>query len=87
MMNIRRERCKMLHILSDKKKRAFYEQNIGSTRTVLFENEEDNGMITGFTENYVKVKIPFDPAFSNTFQTVRLTEIDRDGLMKCEIIC
>ena len=48
---------------------------------------EFNGMITGFTENYVKVKIPFDPAFSNTFQTVRLTEIDRDGLMKCEIIC
>jgi threonylcarbamoyladenosine tRNA methylthiotransferase MtaB len=77
----------MLHILSDKKKRAFYEQNIGSTRTVLFENEEDNGMITGFTENYVKVKIPFDTALSNTFQTVRLTEIDRDGLMKCEINC
>lgn len=86
-MAVRRERSKMLHILSDKKKRAFYEQNIGSTRTVLFENEEDNGMITGFTENYVKVKIPFDPAFSNTFQTVRLTEIDRDGLMKCEINC
>jgi len=83
-MAVRRERSKMLHILSDKKKRAFYEQNIGSTRTVLFENEEDNGMITGFTENYVKVKIPFDAAFSNTFQTVRLTEIDRDGLMKCE---
>jgi len=86
-MAVRRERSKMLHILSDKKKRAFYEQNIGSTRTVLFENEEDNGMITGFTENYVKVKIPFDAAFSNTFQTVRLTEIDRDGLMKCEINC
>ena len=86
-MAVRRERSKMLHILSDKKKRAFYEQNIGSTRTVLFENEEDNGMITGFTENYVKVKIAFDPALSNTFQTVRLTEIDRDGLMKCEINC
>ena len=86
-MAVRRERSKMLHILSDKKKRAFYEQNIGSTRTVLFENEEDNGMITGFTENYVKVKIAFDPALSNSFQTVRLTEIDRDGLMKCEINC
>jgi threonylcarbamoyladenosine tRNA methylthiotransferase MtaB len=85
-MAVRRERSKMLHILSDKKKRAFYEQNIGSIRTVLFENEEDNGMITGFTENYVKVKIAFDPSLSNTFQTVKLTEIDRDGLMKCEIL-
>jgi threonylcarbamoyladenosine tRNA methylthiotransferase MtaB len=86
-MAVRRERSKMLHILSDKKKRAFYEQNIGSTRTVLFENEEDNGMMTGFTENYVKVKIAFDASLSNTFQTVKLTEIDRDGLMKCEISC
>jgi len=85
-MNVRRERSKMLHILSDKKKRAFYEQNVDSIRTVLFENEEDNGMMTGFTENYVKVKVPFHPSLTNTFQSVRLTEIDRDGLMKCELI-
>jgi threonylcarbamoyladenosine tRNA methylthiotransferase MtaB len=85
-MNIRRERSKMLHILSDKKKRAFYEQNVGKTKTVLFEHEEDNGMMFGFTENYVKVKVPFDASLSNTFKTVYLTEIDRDGLMKCEIL-
>jgi threonylcarbamoyladenosine tRNA methylthiotransferase MtaB len=85
-MEIRRERSKMLHILSDKKKRAFYELNTNTTRTVLFENEEDNGMMTGFTENYVKVKIPYNESLANTFQSVRLTEIDRDGLMKCEII-
>ena len=84
--DIRRERSKILHILSDKKKRAFYEQNINSTRTVLFENEEDNGIMTGFTENYVKVKLPYNSNLTNTFQTVTLTEIDRDGLMKCEII-
>jgi threonylcarbamoyladenosine tRNA methylthiotransferase MtaB len=83
-MNVRKERSKMLHILSDKKKRLFYEQNVGSTRTVLFENEEDTGIMYGFTENYVKVKAAFDPTKINTFQTVHLTEIDRDGVMKCE---
>jgi threonylcarbamoyladenosine tRNA methylthiotransferase MtaB len=83
-MNVRKERSKMLHILSDKKKRSFYEQNIGSTRTVLFENEEDTGIMYGFTENYVKVKAAFDPTKINTFQTVRLTDIDRDGVMKCD---
>jgi threonylcarbamoyladenosine tRNA methylthiotransferase MtaB len=85
-MQIRRERSKQLHILSDKKKRAFYEQNVGSTRTVLFENEEDEGMMYGFTENYVKVKFPFDAQLSNTFQKIQLTEIDRDGVMKCEMV-
>ncbi len=85
-MDVRRERSKMLHILSDKKKRAFYEQNVGTTRIVLFENEEENGMMNGFTENYIKVKTVFDTKLANTFQTVKLTEIDRDGLMKCEIL-
>lgn len=84
-MDVRRERSKMLHILSDKKKRAFYEQNIGTTRSVLFEHEEDNGVMYGFTENYVKVKIPYDEKLTNTFQTVKLTEIDRDGIMKCSL--
>ncbi len=84
-MAVRRERSKQLHILSDKKKRAFYEQNIGSIRSVLFEHEEDNGVMYGFTENYVKVKMPYDATMVNTFQTVKLTEIDRDGIMKCEL--
>jgi threonylcarbamoyladenosine tRNA methylthiotransferase MtaB len=85
-MNIRRERSKQLHILSDKKKRAFYEQNIGSIRTILFEQEEDNGVMYGFSENYVKVKIPYDTKFVNSFQQVILTEIDRDGIMKCRLM-
>ncbi len=85
-MEKRRERSKMLHILSDKKKRAFYETQVGSERTVLFENEEDSGMMYGFTENYIKVKLPFQETFMNTLQSVRLTEIDRDGVMKCELI-
>ncbi|MDG2463972.1 MAG: tRNA (N(6)-L-threonylcarbamoyladenosine(37)-C(2))-methylthiotransferase MtaB [Crocinitomicaceae bacterium] len=81
-MNVRRERSKMLHILSDKKKRAFYESQVGTTRYVLIESDEENGMMFGFTENYVKVKLPFDETLINTFQTVELTEIDRDGVMK-----
>jgi threonylcarbamoyladenosine tRNA methylthiotransferase MtaB len=85
-MEKRKERSKMLHILSDKKKRAFYEQNLGSERTVLFESEEENGVMHGFTENYVKVKIPFNENLINQFRTVRLTEIDRDGIVKVELI-
>lgn len=83
--SVRKQRSQQLHILSDKKKRAFYEQNVGTTRTVLFEAEEENGMMNGFTENYVKVKLPFDPALVNTLQSITLTEIDRDGVMKCSI--
>jgi threonylcarbamoyladenosine tRNA methylthiotransferase MtaB len=85
-MEKRRERSKMLHILSDKKKRAFYEQNVGSTRTVLLESDEENGMMFGFTENYIKIKLPFQADMVNTFQTVNLTEIDRDQVMKAEVV-
>jgi threonylcarbamoyladenosine tRNA methylthiotransferase MtaB len=84
-MNIRKERSKQLHILSEKKKRAFYESQLMTERTVLFEHEEDNGVMYGFTENYVKVKMPYDAKLVNTFQTIQLTEIDRDGVMKGKI--
>jgi threonylcarbamoyladenosine tRNA methylthiotransferase MtaB len=82
----RYERTKRLRILSHKKKKAFYQEHLGSIRSVLFEAEEENGMMNGFTENYVKVKIPFDESLINTIQTVELTEIDRDGLAKVELI-
>lgn len=85
-MEVRKDRSKRLHILSDKKKRHFYEENVGSERTALFEQEEDGGMMFGFTENYVKVKFTYDETKINTFQRVRLTEIDRDGIMNCELI-
>jgi threonylcarbamoyladenosine tRNA methylthiotransferase MtaB len=83
---IRAQRSKQLHILSDKKKRAFYESQVGSKRTVLFEAEEDEGIMYGFTENYVKVKTAFNSELVNQMQTVQLTEIDRDGVLKCEFI-
>jgi threonylcarbamoyladenosine tRNA methylthiotransferase MtaB len=81
-MEKRKERSKMLHILSDKKKRAFYESQVGKTGTVLVEAEEENGYLHGFSENYIKVKIPFDEKLVNTFVKVTFLEIDRDGVMK-----
>jgi threonylcarbamoyladenosine tRNA methylthiotransferase MtaB len=85
-MDTRRERSKILHLLSDRKKRAFYETQIGQKRQVLFEQEENEGFLFGFTENYVKVKTAFNPALINQMVSVELTEIDRDGLMKCNIL-
>jgi len=85
-MDTRRERSKILHLLSDRKKRAFYETQIGQKRQVLFEQEENEGVLYGFTENYVKVKTAFNPALINQMVSVELTEIDRDGLMKCNIL-
>ncbi len=81
-MEVRKERSKQLHILSDKKKRAFYESNLGTVRTVLIEHEEDQGIMYGFTENYVKIKLPYNQSLTNTFQTVKLDSIDRDGIVK-----
>jgi len=85
-MNVRKQRSKQLHILSDKKKRAFYDANVGQTGTVLFETDNNDGWMNGFTENYVKVKVPYDPKLANTFQYVHLNSIAPDGMMFCDII-
>ena len=80
----RKKRSKMLRGLSAKKRRAFYESQLGTQHTVLFEGENKKGYIHGFTENYVKVKAPWDPALVNTLHDVNLTEIDEDGLVRFE---
>jgi threonylcarbamoyladenosine tRNA methylthiotransferase MtaB len=85
-MEVRRERSKQLHLLSDRKKRQFYLENIGTQRTVLFEQEEDEGVMYGFTENYVKVKHAYREDLVNTFQSIKLVDLDRDGIMKCELL-
>ncbi|MDM1453964.1 tRNA (N(6)-L-threonylcarbamoyladenosine(37)-C(2))-methylthiotransferase MtaB [Myroides odoratimimus] len=85
-MNVRNKRSKMLRGLSVKKRRAFYESQIGKEKTVLFEGENKEGYIHGFTENYVKVKTPWDPALVNTLHTVKLTKIDEDGIVRLEFI-
>ncbi len=84
--NVRHKRSKMLRGLSAKKRRAFYESQLGTNRTVLFEGENKEGYIHGFTENYVKVKAPWDPALVNTLQPVTLTKIDDDGMVRFEFI-
>ncbi|WP_396161377.1 tRNA (N(6)-L-threonylcarbamoyladenosine(37)-C(2))-methylthiotransferase MtaB [Flavobacterium sp.] len=84
--NVRSKRSKMLRGLSVKKRRAFYESQIGSNRTVLFESENKEGYIHGFTENYVKIKTPWDPALVNTLQNVQLTRIDEDGSVRIQFM-
>ena len=76
----------MLRGLSVKKRRAFYETQLGETLTVLFESENKEGYIYGFTENYVKVKTPWNPAFINTLHTITLTSIDEDGLVRFNFV-
>ncbi len=84
--NIRHKRSKMLRGLSVKKRRAFYESQLGNILTVLFESENKQGYIHGFTENYVKVKTPWNPELVNTLHSIKLTEIDEDGLVKLNFI-
>lgn len=83
---VRAKRSKMLRGLSAKKRRAFYESQLGSARTVLFEGENKEGYIHGFTENYVKVKAPWNPELINTIHPVRLTKIDDDGMVRFEFL-
>ena len=84
--NIRAKRSKMLRGLSAKKRRAFYESQIGNELTVLFESENKKGFIHGFTENYVKVKTPWNPELMNTLHTIKLTKIDEDGLVRFDFV-
>ena len=83
---IRAKRSKMLRGLSAKKRRSFYESQLGKTAKVLFENENKEGFINGFTENYVKVKTPWNPELVNTLHTISLTEIDSDGLVRFHFV-
>ena len=85
-MNVRSKRSKMLRGLSVKKRRAFYESQIGTNHTVLFEGENKEGYIHGFTENYVKVKTPWNPELVNTLHEINLTRIDEDGAVRMEFL-
>lgn len=75
----RADRSKMLHILSDKKRRAFYETQLNKTKEVLFEGDIKDGFMHGFTRNYVKVKAKYDPVLVNELKAVYLTNISPDG--------
>ena len=82
--NLRAERSKMLHILSDKKRRKFYEENLGREAVVLFENDVEDGMMHGFTENYIRIRAKYDPILVNDLKKIRLTGIHESGLAEIE---
>lgn len=84
--HVRAKRSKMLRGLSVKKRRAFYEGQIGKTKTVLFENENKEGYIHGFTENYIRVKTPWSPELVNTLHQIELDKIDEDGLVRINFV-
>jgi threonylcarbamoyladenosine tRNA methylthiotransferase MtaB len=85
-LNVRKKRSKILRGLSVKMRGVFYEKQLSTERTVLFEDENKEGYIHGFTENYVKVKTPWNPELVNTLHKVKLTNIDEDGLVRFNFI-
>jgi threonylcarbamoyladenosine tRNA methylthiotransferase MtaB len=83
--SIRTERSKILRTLSYKKRRLFYESQIGKLKKVLFESENKKGYIYGFTDNYVKVRTPWNPDLVNTIKIVELKSIDDDGFVRVDL--
>ncbi len=82
-INIRSKRSKMLRTLSVKKRRAFYESQLGKELNVLFEGENKKGYMYGFTENYIKVKSPWNPDYINKIIPLNLKKIDNEGYVRC----
>ncbi len=74
----------MLHILSDKKRRYFYEQHLQNDFTVLFEEDVENGQMQGFTENYIRVTAKYDPLLINETKKIKLTTINDNMVVEVE---
>jgi threonylcarbamoyladenosine tRNA methylthiotransferase MtaB len=83
-MNIRKQRNKMLRILSAKKLRAFYEKSLNTIRPILFEHENRNGFMYGYSDNYVKVKLPYDATLVNKISDINISGFDEEGLLNGE---
>ena len=83
-MKVRQQRSKMLRSLSEKKKRYFYNQHIGQSYVVLFEDDVEDGNMHGFTENYIRVKAKFDPLLINELKEVQMVRVDENGHMEVE---
>ena len=79
-------RSKQLRILSEKLQRKFYEKNLNGNFKVLFENHNKDGMMFGFTENYIKVKTKYNHEICQTIKSVSLFNIENDGLMTAKFI-
>lgn len=78
--HVKDERSRKLHLLSDEKKEAFYQSNLGRTVNVLWESDVEKGMMSGFSENYIRVKTPHRPYLVNQITAVALDRIDEDGV-------
>ena len=83
--NVRFQRSKMLRSLSEKKRRIFYNSQMNRVRPVLFESENKLGYIYGYTDNYIKVRHPWNPKFSNKIVQAKLIEIDNDGFVRIKL--
>ena len=82
----RSERSKILRMLSSKLQRNFYLKSLGTTKNVLFEQEDKNGFLFGFTENYIKIKVPFNKSLSKTQQEVYITDYNDDLTMNVKLL-
>ena len=82
----RADRSKQLRILSNKLQRSFYEKYLDTEHTALFEQENKEGYLFGFTDNYIKTKIPYQSTICRTKKQVKLIAIDDDGIMKAELL-
>ena len=82
----RSERSKILRMLSSKLQRNFYLKSLRTTKNVLFEQEDKNGFLFGFTENYIKIKVPFNKTLSKTQQEVYITDYNDDLTMNVKLL-
>ena len=73
-------RSQILRNLSDKKRQSFYQDNIGKTHSVLFENQDKHGYIHGFTENYIKIRSKYKPNMQNSLKKVKINKIEYNKL-------
>ena len=85
-LEIRNERSKILRMLSEKKKRFFYNLNLKTTREVIFENKKIGNYMYGFTDNYIKTKIKFDKNLIGKNKNVYLNKIDSDSIVQGKIL-
>lgn len=85
-MNVRRDRSKQLRILSEKKRKAFYDKFEGDQRSALFEAQEDEGYMYGFTDNYIKVRLPYDAKQVNQISDVQLVRSSAFGYVDAELV-
>lgn len=83
---VKQNRSRKLHQLSEQKKSGFYNQNAGTVHPVLWESDQENGYMSGFTDNYIRCKKHFDPSAVNTIETVKLESVDKDGIFTVSIV-